>query len=78
MNKNYRLLEPDYRHGYKSASEDLRDPEYDLKEALASFRRDPADSASQEGYLKRLQEESDKRDADWAHAKWMSEWRSRQ
>jgi len=68
----------DFKLGYLAASEDLLDPRYDLLEALASFRRDPADCASQEGYLTRLREESDKRDADWAYAKRMSDWRARQ
>jgi hypothetical protein len=68
----------DFKLGYLAASEDLLDPKYDLLEALASFRRDPADCASQEGYLTRLEEESDKREAAWAHAKWMADWRARQ
>ena len=62
MKTNYNLLLRDYRHGYEAASEDLLDPRYDLGEALASFRRDPADSLSQEGYLQRLLDENERRE----------------
>lgn len=62
MTLNYRLLSPAYREGYEAASEDLLDPDYDLREGLASFKRDPADSVSQEGYLQRLQDEVERRE----------------
>ena len=62
-------MDKNFKHGYFAADKDLQDPDYDLRQALASFRRDPATSRSQQGYLQRLRDESDRRDALWAYEK---------